>query len=305
MDWTSPGATVLVTSVDSAIPLVLQDGALWWIDRSGGVTSIPIGAPLPSQVVGGLDVPTSLAVDGSSIFWFDDDGVGTCDAPACADRRTLAPGQGQGSYGSMVVDRDQVYWSDSEGIFACPRSGCPAGGPVALATGEHTNSTAIHALAVDGANLYFVRLGGSAVSIPKHGGSPLVIATGGPRFPYSIAVDQTAIYWIGCNDTFCSVMRAPLAGGSATALDTLRGTMYDLAVDDDGLYYTANVGTFDVNATVDDTGIVKKIDKRAGASAGATLLAQQESDPAAIAVDGKYVYWATSWGAGSVKRIAK
>lgn len=210
VDWTSPGATVLATSVDSAVPLVLQDGSMWWIDRSGSVTSIPIGGPLPSQVVGGLDVPTSFAVDGSNIFWFDDDGVGTCDAPACADRRMLAPGQGQGSYGSMVIDHEQVYWSDRDGIFACPRSGCPAGGPVALATGEHTDSTAIHALAVDGANLYFVRLGGSAVSIPKHGGAPLTIATGGPRYPYSVAIDDEAIYWIGCNDVFCSVMRAPL-----------------------------------------------------------------------------------------------
>lgn len=81
--------------------------------------------------------------------------------------------------------------------------------------------------------------------------------------------------------------------------------MYDLTVDQDSLHYTANVGAFDVTATVDDTGIVKKIDKRAGASGSATLLAQQESDPGAIAVDANYVYWATASGSGSVRRIAK
>jgi len=309
-DWTSPGIEVLASGVGEPGTLAVQQNSVWWINlQEGGVLQLPLLAPSPIQRVSGLSTPKSLALDGADLFWLDATGVVHCSLPICADRRSLTATDP--SSNGLALDADRVYWIDRSHVLSCPRSGCDAGGPDVLAAGEDIFYTAIRPLALDEANIYWVRQGGVAVSIPKTGGAPRVVATGGPNYISGVAVDTSTIYWIAFDlrgsDFSGELLRAPIVGGATTVLDTFQGVAYDLAVDDQNVYFTANVGPADAAMANDgNNGIVKAVDKHGGASAAAAFLAQGEINPSSIAVDGAKVYWASSGpsgATGTIKRV--
>jgi len=133
--------------------------------------------------------------------------------------------------------------------------------------------------------------GGTIERAPLDGGSPMRVTS----------VDTaTALALAGTDVYFAAgyvLMKAPLAGGPATALCTAAGAPVDaVAVDDTNVYFTSYSVVYEV--------------PRAGGAP--TAIASNQGAPNALAVDATSVYWTdgTSWppppggGGGQVMKLA-
>jgi hypothetical protein len=142
-----------------------------------------------------------LAIDATSVFWTSTSlqfGNSVSSVPIGGGAVTkLAPGL-QGPQG-IAVDDQNVYWANggTNGTDGTVMKEPLGGGAITvLASGQCSASE----VAADGTNVYWVNLGcpggpGSTVmSVPRNGGTPVVLATGSPL---RLKVGATSVYWTG------------------------------------------------------------------------------------------------------------
>ena len=167
---------------------------------------------------------------------------------------------------------------------------------VILATGQN-GPTELALTATD--VVWLDELGGQVVTVPKAGGTPVVLARDQER-PLDVAADADHAYWTtrtgnGDSDSITAphatggVWSVPLAGGKVTALARARAFPNAIAVDATAVYFG-------------EQGLLRHAGAqlaRVGKSGGA-VTSIHPGEPGGIAVDGGRVYWSIGGGCESV-----
>ena len=222
----------------------------------------------------GQGSPNTIAVDPNAVYWNGKDGIMKSGLDGAGLTQLVA-----GSAAALAIDDTYVYWTDGAMISRVAKAG---GAAQVLASG----GSSISALAVDANAVYFTakdELG----RVAKTGGAATMLAPIGQPYPFQVAVDATAVYWVDTGDT--TVNQVGFDGGAPTRLATARSGG-GIAVDDAAIYWASCTGGA-------DGGIVKLV-------RGATTLAPLSTDsrcPLGITLDDNSVYW-TDYSGSRVMR---
>jgi hypothetical protein len=205
-------------------------------DRFGAVRELPLRGGAITPLASEQNCPWGIAVDASSVYWTDLDGV--MKAPLGGGSPTmLATGQ---SPRGIAVDATSVYWTNvgyigpSGSVMKAPLEG---GAAIALASGQYTTQ----GIAVDATSVYWTN-GEGVMKVPLGGGTITALVADASRQSgtYAIAVDTASVYWT--DDYRGTVMKVPLSGGAPTTLASGQGAPYGIAVDATSVYWTTNTG---------------------------------------------------------------
>lgn len=90
------------------------------------------------------------------------------------------------------------------------------------------------AIAVDGAHVYWVELGGKVMKAPKSGGPPTQLASGQDN--QTLTLDAQYVYWTSTPSNMGSLYRVPRAGGVVTTVAST-GFSEGIAVDATHVYW--------------------------------------------------------------------
>ncbi len=194
---------------------------------------IPSPQPLPPQVIGLADNPTSLALTDDGVYWTD---AATSDSELSRvlrrdDNGTTVLASYHGFPVGLVAHGDRLYWADAErdSILSMPL----AGGPI---TAVVSGLGAPYALATDGRRLYWTDV--ELRSIWSHDlvTRSVDILARDQGVPAAIVVTSNALIW---SDVQSGSIRAiAKTGGDVTTLVTDRPLSTGLAVDDDHVYFS-------------------------------------------------------------------
>jgi hypothetical protein len=244
----------------------------------------------------------------------------------------------RGARGGIAVDATNLYWSgygpnddDTASLWKMPLD---HGEATALATGFVNDPIAVGPSGVYGTGA--VDGGVTIVSAPLAGGTTTAIVPASSLqqtfASYGIAVDATSVYWVAFSDP-CTVMKAPLGGGSPTTLGSAPGSGIGIAMDATSVYWITSQAVTKVSLTggtpvtlaaittfgqgiqgiaVDDAnvywtdggnpGSVRKVPIQGGPT---TLLATDLQHPAGIAVDATSVYWVNAGDSSATGYVMK
>lgn len=208
---------------------------------------------------------------------------GACVASACQPAVLYS---GLSALG-LAVNSTHLFTGGDEGVMQVAL----AGGTPELFAWTPTLATAV---VLDGATAYWCE-NFSLKKKPLAGGPTTNVYSLNPDCSaFGLAVDGTYIYWAKDYLTG-SVMRAPAAGGAATALASGLESPYGIAVDASHVYWSESV----------KPGAIYRIPKDGGTP---EVLATTSERPRAIALDETHVYWTNGWvgpGGPAVMRVPK
>jgi dipeptidyl aminopeptidase/acylaminoacyl peptidase len=164
-----------------------------------------------------------------------------------------------------------------------------------LAQGEDLS----HHIAVDATHVYWTTEGLTYTirRTPRCGGEieTLYEGKGFADLAGALAVDETAVYWVGgLGNGDWGVRSMPKAGGPITNLTSGDDSVGGIALDSDHVYFSSSCG-----AEV----CIRRVQKTGG---GLDLVAGGQHDVVDLAVDAKYVHWiAYPQGSGQLVRAPK
>jgi phosphodiesterase/alkaline phosphatase D-like protein len=247
------GVQVLALGLDNPSALAVDATSVYWVE-SGLLRKIGKQGGTPANLASGLASPAGLAVAGGFAF------VG----------ESLGGGQSR-------IDRFTV-----DGLSS-----------LVLAT----DSSTVTRLAVDGANVYWTDFGGggtlangSVRSVPRSGGAVTVLATGSIE-PMGIAADGRNVYWTEFNNP--GRLQSVPAGGGASVILANGTNSAGVASDGTQVYWTQNTSV--------DGGQVNALPTSGGITAP---LATGLAYPWDLAIDGVNVYWIGTFSGGNVQQVA-
>jgi hypothetical protein len=180
------------------------------VNPDGTITELPIAGGYPSGV----------AVDSTRIYWIGNNRYDIYARPLSGGTPSVVVPRGGGLRTSLFEDGDSLYYREiaSSGIMTAPKSGAAA--PTRFIP------RLTWYLDFDEANVYYAANG--VYRMPKSGGSPVQLATGGTR----VVVDNERIYWLDG-----TALRAMCKDGTDTQVLASTGERYNLAVDSTGVYW--------------------------------------------------------------------
>ncbi|XXT16211.1 hypothetical protein WME94_38865 [Sorangium sp. So ce429] len=181
------------------------------VNPDGTITALPITGGYPSGV----------AVDSTHIYWIGNTRSNIYARPLSGGAASLIIPHGGGLRTSLFEDGDSLYYRDlgsPSGTMKAPKSGAAAPTRFIPRTSWY--------LDFDEANVYYA--GSGVYSIPKSGGTPVQLATGGTR----AVVDNERIYWLDG-----TALRAMCKDGTGAEVLASTGERYNLAVDSTGVYW--------------------------------------------------------------------
>jgi hypothetical protein len=204
---------------------------------------------------------------------------------------------------AVTADSNNVYWVDyyNGQVWQAPING---GSNAILLAGQRNRPVR---LAVSGGYVYWIDYGttqagtGSVNRIAIGGGGTVTQLASGQDEPEGIATDGINVYWTSRTNTG-SVNKVPVAGGTATVLADNQGGPWAIVVDQPAADAGASQA-FVYWTNYNDNNIQKVPTTNTGPSAP-YVLASQQNNPVAIAVDAKAVYWANQ-GDGTLWKVAK
>lgn len=237
-----------------------------------------------------LNRPWNLAVDGSFVYWVEND------LSAGALRKILKNGGTVTTLASslaepsaLAVDESFVYWLERKsGSNGSLKKVAISGGLITtLATG--LNNAQNH-LAQDAFSLYFgdnLPGGGGAIRKVSKGGGQVItlVNTEIINLRTAVAVDSDKVYF---TDDQNNIKTVPVNGGSVSIIGSGDPTAMVLNAND--LYWVEYAN-----------GTVKKMNKNGGLI---TTLASGSKSPAGIATDGSSVYWIEFTNPGKVLKVS-
>jgi hypothetical protein len=209
---------------------------------TGGMAGAGGSNPIVDQIYQGDDMPTSLAIDLTHVYWTTSkqfmptvgrvrrrakSGLGPIDEIASAQNEPL----------SVSLTINNIYWYATQGagsrIFTSPKT---MAAPVEL----YTSPATLLALAASEQFVYWTDVSDSIWRIDVDGGVPELLVAGQYN-PGAIAVDSAGIYWVSrgdVGDANGEVKRANLNGTNVMLLADLQE--FPLAITSDVLnvYWT-------------------------------------------------------------------
>jgi hypothetical protein len=248
--WSDPGlatvssipiaggtATTLGTGLQDPYYLQHDATSLYWGLGPDVIAQIPLagGTPVSLQTSNNTGL-TGLAVDATTVYHLEDYTVPEdCSVVAVpkggGTRVILASGWLWNHPTGIAVSGGIVYWGVASpgAILMVPVGG---GMTTTLASGISPG-----AMAADATNVYWVDGSGAIMKVAQSGGTPVTLATSAR--PNAIAVDGTNVYWstqaYGAPST---ISKVPIAGGTATTLESGLPPVEGIAVDATSIYWT-------------------------------------------------------------------
>lgn len=279
------------------------------LDASGQTSALGAGLPMGTLASEQL-LPTVIAVGGGSVYWLN---LGRLSDP---NTKTFAPYTGGtiqkcsvtgcgGEPATVVtnitnypgrtpfaVQADAVYWGTrvedgSSYIVSCGTGGCLT--PIRFSVFAQAS-----ALVTDAANLYWTTgetgLSGCALSdcVPR---TLSAESNTGDAGNDRLVADDTDVYWINGRDILKCDKRGCGTASPAVPQSALtsKSQPFDIAVDDQYIYWTTIDVSRSLASSVADIGQIMKCEK-SGCSTPVVIV-DRLYGPTSITTDGTNVYW--------------
>ena len=222
---------------------IAVDGtSVYWVQpgASGSATSGIVGSVGTAGGDAGAfaalqNTPYAIAVDAQNVYWVDylPTNAGTVmKQPLTGFRVATALATGVIDPNWIAVDDTNVYYNSSISLLTVP-----IGGGTPLTFSAKSQPIAI---ALEGANVYWVTNNQTVLTAPKTGGGMPVTLAGATAVsgPYAIAADAENVYWT--NNTGGTVMKVAVTGGAPITLVTGEVGAWGIAIDANSVYFTVN-----------------------------------------------------------------
>ncbi|HVJ92298.1 MAG TPA: hypothetical protein VM580_21005 [Labilithrix sp.] len=271
----------------------------------------------PVKLADGLAVPEGLVVDATDVFVaefylsriikFSKGSLGPCVGAPLPNSCILTANQSEvWRPTAMGIDADNVYWANAGGnatheIRSCPRKGCGAQSAKLVAELGYEafghlfgdDVLPLELVVRDGLVFWPESLGGAIRSVPTTGGAVTTYLENASFMPLAIAVDEDKIYFTDDTNQHPTRIQAVPRDGSGSdgsAVEIIAETParpYGIGLTASGnLYWTVPFVSYDGDGLVQ---AAAKTGVGGGAAIGA--VASSQSDPRALIVDDKNVYW--------------
>jgi hypothetical protein len=255
--------TALVTSLgtsttSSSSVLALDSGNAYWSELgsvsgccitagTGVIRRVPLSGGAAATVVGGLDLPGSLSLDGANLAWTEAWRVGKATSSG-ANSATLASGIAA-DMARIAADASNVYVLDGSFIKKIPLGGGQAEKLAYTSTVLDDLSLTVQDIATDGSSVYWTTTNGpSAPTVRKvsvSGGAVTILGSSGgfvnPQDCYwRVAVQGGYVYWSSGGTSAgisCAVNRMATSGGTVTTLIDYP-YLADFTVDNSYVYFS-------------------------------------------------------------------
>jgi hypothetical protein len=238
------GAIERIATAPSALEIVVDDGAIFWLeggtpagDYKDGALKRKLHAPKASEgaeitIAKDLIAPYGLAADATSVYWGNDPGPEKgfiASAPRGGGEQAILA-NGQTAPFSVAVDAQWVYWvnigwqGNAHAVGRTPIGGTPASQEqLYFGPGRFTS------VVVDPAGLTWTNIGsrtlkyidGSIMRLSFADGSVKTLAEN-RLAPAKVAIDTTHVYWLDLgsptNGLDGSLNRVPISGGPLETL---------------------------------------------------------------------------------------
>jgi hypothetical protein len=193
--------TMLASGLDHPSAVAVDSSFVYWVTniytpptKYGGVYRVPInGGTVTTLVPANESGPTFIVLNSTNLFW-DNHGSNEIRTSALdgSNPKTIASMTDMVSGPlQMAIDISWVYWADrstTHGIRKAPVLGT---GPQTLSTGTDPIGVAVNLESIFWANY----ADGTIQKAPLVGGPATTIASSGGRGPFSVAVDESYVYW--------------------------------------------------------------------------------------------------------------
>jgi len=288
---------VTLSSSESAVALAVDASALYWVNSSGSVVSIPLSGGSTTTLATGQNSPLAIALDGSNVYWTTTDGNIVAVGKSGGTPKTILTGQG-GIVGLAVASGEAFWGAQADGInYQIRGTTLPAGGATIVIA---ETDGAAYGIAADATNVYWstkaalysALISGGTMTALDAGGPPATrlasvgATTGstGSAPVVALAIDSSDIYWGTFGATAAgpggtgtgTVQKIGLTGSGEQGLASGQSGPNGLAIDDKSIYWTTGLG------------LVLKLPLGGGTP---STLASTSNGGTGIVVDGTTVYW--------------
>ena len=193
---------------------------------SPAVVQVAIGGGTPVTLYSGPQVPESIAIDATSVYW-----VANFGGPGTV---TKVPIGGDGGAATILyslsgaipcdiaVDSTSAYWTDCGGASTAGIISVPVGGGSAVTLASGTGQAFY--IAIDASNVYWSSqsAGVNAIlSVPKVVGGSISTLASGLGNIQDLAVDASFAYYV--DSSASAVLRVPIGGGTPSTVATQGG----------------------------------------------------------------------------------